>query len=216
MIDLLDKLLNLIFPTVCVVCDTTGPDICTACLMDFTEPKPQNYGWTTSLWNYRDPQVATLLRYLKNNPNYRAAKIIAVPMIKKLQIEVSRNSEFAQIHNAIIIPVPIGRARWIERGYNQSVLLAHPIAKMIHRELHENILIKSKQTKKQGTAKSKQERLENIIGSFAVTETAADYVRGRDIIIVDDITTTGATLFEARKTLLAAGARRVVAITIAN
>lgn len=210
----LEKILTILFPTQCIICENEGSDLCENCVMSFGIHKPQNYDWTISLWNYRDPNVEKLMRYIKNNPNERIAKILAHELVKKIISERIKTAPFTDIRNAVIIPIPIGRARYRSRGYNQSLLLARPLAKTLKRKLFTGILIKAKQTKKQGTTKSRSERLENLKHSFSVK--FHEKVRHRDVVIVDDITTTGSTLSEARKTLLAAGARSVVAVTIAN
>lgn len=218
MMKILETILSFLFPTSCIVCNTEGSDICTKCLASFENPKPTNYDWIMSLWNYHDPNVEKLMRHIKNIPNRRIATILANEVVVKVERELApgerENLELSKIKNAVIIPIPIGRARFRSRGYNQSLLLARPLAHLLHRTILENTLIKTKHTKKQGTTKNKSERIHNIEGSFEVLN--REKIKNRDIILVDDITTTGITLFEARKILLAAGARNVVAITIAN
>jgi ComF family protein len=201
---LLNTFLNFLFPTKCIVCNTEGPDICTKCLASFEGPKPTNYDWITSLWNYRDPNVEHVMRHIKNVPNKRVAKILS-PLLRQGYVG---HGKF------IIVPIPIGRARMRERGYNQSLLLARPLATLTHQKLLTNILIKSKQTKKQGTAKNKQERILNIAGSFQVKNPRL--IKNKTVLLVDDITTTSTTLYEARKLLLESGAHDVIAVTVAN
>ena len=208
-------MLGYLFPTHCLVCTTEGKDLCARCMASLGDPKPSNHDWIISLWNYRDPHVETIMRHVKNNPNRRIATLIAPVMCAKLR-EAARDpaTPFSAITRAIIVPIPIGRARYRSRGYNQSLLLARPLAKQLRRTIATNVLVKSRTTKKQGTTKNRAERLANLKNSFVVNHPRA--IRGRDIIIVDDITTTGSTLVEARETLLRAGARHVVAITVAN
>ena len=211
---LLEKILNILFPLRCIICGTQGPDICAKCLSSFEPPKISNYDWIISLWNYRDPNVERLMRHIKNIPNQRIAKILAAEIMARLR--QYKGPALSGISNAIVVPIPIGRARLRSRGYNQSLLLARPLAKLLRRTIFANILIKSKQTKKQGTTKSRSERLENIAGSFSVPNNQYRKINNRDIVIIDDITTTGSTLVEVRKVLLAHGAKNVLAITIAN
>jgi ComF family protein len=173
-------------------------------LARFEGPKPSNYDWIFSLWNYRDPNVERVMRHIKNVPNKRVAKILS-PLLRQ---------GYAGQGNFVIVPIPIGRARFRTRGYNQSLLLARPLATLTHQKLRVDVLLKTKQTKKQGTRKNKQERMENIAGSFHIRNTRL--IKNKTVLLVDDITTTGTTLYEARNVLLASGARDVVAITIAN
>ena len=164
------------------------------------------------MWNYRDPNVERVMRHIKNFPNKRVARILSHKMATPLRSSQARS--YAGHRKIVIIPIPIGRARFRTRGYNQSLLLARPLAKITYQKLLTNILIKSKQTKKQGTAKNKTERVHNIAGSFKVQH--ARLIKNKTILLVDDITTTGTTLYEARKILLESGARDVIAVTVAN
>ncbi len=206
----LNKLLDILFPTECIVCKTPGPDLCASCISDFGWPKPcrKKDRWRTSLWNYRDTNVERLIRSIKNHPNDRIAKIIAKLFSERI---LNRPSDFT---SWIIIPIPVSQKRFRERGYNQSELLARPIAEQFTFPVITRLLVKSQHTKKQGTSSSREERAQNVTGSFAVRNELI--IKDKNIILVDDVTTTGSTLSEARKTLLAAGARRVIAWTIAN
>ena len=119
------------------------------------------------------------------------------------------NAEF------LLIPIPITEEKRIERGYNQSEY----IAKNILENDVGHIMIyapqwfsKIKNTPKQSTIQTREERLSNLTNSFE----AKLGVRGKYIILIDDVVTTGSTLFEARKTLLSAGAKDILAFTIAH
>jgi len=214
--NILASTLDILFPTQCVLCNNQGPDICKNCLSHFGPPKTSNHEWIFSAWDYHDKKTEKIMRLIKNTPNHRIAKICSDVLVRTIIKNPTAQGIVSGLSNPIIIPIPIGRARWRTRGYNQSSLLAHPIAKNFNYKTLSSILIKSRNTKKQGTTKSRTERLENIQDSFTVPKNKEHLIASRDIIIVDDITTTGSTLLEARKTLLAAKARRVIALTIAN
>ncbi len=77
-----------------------------------------------------------------------------------------------------------------------------------------DVLIKPKETEHQARIENRKERLRNIIGSFAVKNT--ENIKNKNIILIDDITTTGATLNEAKKTLKKAGAKKIIAFTAAH
>ena len=85
-------------------------------------------------------------------------------------------------------------------------------------KLEKDFLIKPKETEHQARIENRKERLKNIQGSFAVKNTANNInsIKNKNIILIDDITTTGATLAEARKVLKQAGARKVIAFTVAH
>jgi hypothetical protein len=61
-------MLDFLFPPECIICKAAGSDLCPSCLSGLEPAKPQNFEWITSLWNYRDPQVETLMRSLINDP----------------------------------------------------------------------------------------------------------------------------------------------------
>jgi predicted amidophosphoribosyltransferase len=81
-------------------------------------------------------------------------------------------------------------------------------------KLEKSALIKPQDTEHQARIENRRERMKNIIGSFKVLDTNS--VIGSNIILIDDILTTGATLSEAKKTLKQAGARKVIAFTVAH
>lgn len=205
---LLNKLLDLLFPLECLCCGKEGFDLCATCLENLKPAKKQNFPWIISLGNYHDEAMKNILWHIKKQPNRRAASVIAQAFSDMILNRPTDPSLW------IFIPIPINKTRFRERGYNQSELLAKPLGKLFGFPVSIKTLIKIKRTKKQGTSKSKEERLQNIAGSFAVKNNT--HIVGKNVILVDDVATTGSTLSEARKTLLAAGAKRVMAWTVAN
>jgi ComF family protein len=199
---------NFIFPIECLGCEAPGRDICSGCLDSLLPPKQSNYPWIVSLGNYHDPIIKKIMWHIKNQPNHRASLIIAEAFARMIMNRpIDPNSW-------ILVPIPITKKRFRERGYNQSLLLAQPLAYLFNLKKSSRILIKIKHTKKQGTSKSRAERMENINGSFSVPY--PQLIVNKNIILIDDITTTGSTLIEARELLLASGASRVMAWTVAN
>ena len=81
-------------------------------------------------------------------------------------------------------------------------------------ELTTDILIKTKETESQTKSKNRAERIKNLEGCFDVKN--PEQIKNRNIVLLDDVTTTGATLTEARRALLARGARKVIAIVFAH
>jgi predicted amidophosphoribosyltransferase len=86
--------------------------------------------------------------------------------------------------------------------------------KEISFRLESNILSKPRETEHQAHIENRTERLKNIIGSFGVKNISI--IKNRNIILIDDITTTGATLAEAKKTLKQSGAKKIIAFTVAH
>ena len=111
-----------------------------------------------------------------------------------------------------IIPVPLHPEKLAARGYNQAELMAAPLATALRRPLYTGVLQRVKPTVSQSKL-SRRERKENTRDAFAVVDCPA--VAGKEVLLVDDIRTTGYTLSAAARALLIAGARRVKALTMA-
>lgn len=108
-----------------------------------------------------------------------------------------------------LVPVPIHKSRMKSRGFNQSFLLAEGLGKLIDVPCAE-LIIRTVKTKSQ-TALRRYERLENIKSAFKCPDVKA--VKGKAIILIDDVCTTSATLEECSRVLKEAGAREVLALT---
>ena len=109
-----------------------------------------------------------------------------------------------------MIGVPMHRDDFLTRGYNQAVLLAKTVAEDIEAPLLNKVLIKKIRNKPQHTL-SFLERRRNIRGIFSVTR--PELIRGKTVLLCDDVTTSGCTLNECAATLLEAGARAVYCVT---
>ncbi|MCK9557962.1 MAG: ComF family protein [Candidatus Cloacimonetes bacterium] len=108
-----------------------------------------------------------------------------------------------------LVPVPLHRVRKRERGYNQSELIASKLAHKMGKS-YLNCISRTRYTKSQTTLERK-ERLKNLAGAFRVKNPAM--VKGKRLILVDDVYTTGSTLSEASRALYAAGAAKVACYT---
>ncbi len=112
----------------------------------------------------------------------------------------------------IIVPVPLHQSRRKQRGYNQSDAIATGVAHSTAGRIAGEALVRTHKTADQ-TKLSPKERIANVRGAFAVRQTAA--IAGQQVILVDDVSTTGATLEECTRTLFAGGAESVMAVVIA-
>jgi ComF family protein len=111
-----------------------------------------------------------------------------------------------------IIPVPLHSVRKRGRGFNQSEILAQELSKVTHIPVLKKILKRTRNTKDQ-TKLTPEERIENVKGAFALRD--PDIIEGKRIILVDDVMTTGATLWECATVLREAGAETIMGATIA-
>jgi ComF family protein len=213
----LNTILDVVFPTKCVFCGKTGTDLCPSCLSDSPPAERESARWIFPIYDYRHPVIKKALWLLKYSGKKRLARIFAEVLHGKILEELSDLSVMENFNNAILIPIPLSAQRRRERGYNQAELICQELIKLDKENnfhLENNILIKPKNTEHQARIKDRGLRLKNISGSFAVKN--AELVKNRNIILVDDITTTGATLAEAKKILKQAGARKVIAFTVAH
>lgn len=109
----------------------------------------------------------------------------------------------------VVVPVPLHRWRLWRRGYNQAAVLAREIARSLGGTLAVDALIRRKPTASLGGL-GRRARLRELSGAIALSANGADVVRGHNVILVDDVLTSGATSGACVGVLLRAGAAKVV------
>jgi ComF family protein len=215
-----ENLLSVIFPINCLWCGEAGSYFCITCLSETPSALRESDEWIFPVFDYRHPPLKKALWLLKYKGKKNIAKIFAEILHSKILEELSDLAVMENFHDAILIPIPLSRKRYRERGYNQTELICKEMAKLdnnLHFKLEKDILIKPKDTEHQARIENKSERLKNILGSFSIkNKQNADLVKNRNIILLDDILTTGATLREAKKVLKQAGTRKIIAFTVAH
>ncbi len=164
-----------------------------------------NLPFISSLFTYKDPLVSELIASIKNKKDRHAFRCAGFALYKK----ISEN-----LGHFILIPIPLSKRRARERGYNQCEMLIDEVLKLDTEKRFEkrtDILLRAKHTSEQ-KLKNREERLAGTEKIFKVVgvETASP------VIIIDDVTTTGSTLKEARDALLQAGFTDVQALTVAH
>jgi len=113
---------------------------------------------------------------------------------------------------AALIPVPLASARKRQRGYNQSALIARELGVLWRVSVWEDVIARTRETSSQ-TRLTPEQRLDNVAGSFVVKREHRDDLRGRHVILVDDVVTTAATLNTCAKALYEAGVRIISYVT---
>ncbi|NSW83223.1 MAG: ComF family protein [Syntrophothermus sp.] len=113
----------------------------------------------------------------------------------------------------LVIPVPISQPNLMKRGFNQSEVLARNVAKALGLKMLPDVLVRVRETPSQREL-TKEERQQNLKGAFDVRD--CEKIRGKNILLVDDVYTTGSTAKECATVLLDAGANRVSVITWAS
>lgn len=228
--------LDLILPEFCSGCQKEGGILCESCLkklrQTFIYPKCFYCGARSpagkrapagrtclscqkntciyaffSSFPYSNPIVKILIQKLKYKRAFRIAAIFGEELSEyflKMSPKIPANS--------LIIPIPLHKNKYRERGFNQSELIAEFLSKKI-KITNLAALKKIKSTPDQ-TELSGAERKKNIKGVFLVIR--PEQIKGKNIMLVDDVKTTGSTLEEAAKVLKKAGAKRIWALTIAS
>lgn len=114
-----------------------------------------------------------------------------------------------------VAPTPLHPSRLLARRFNQAAEIARPLARWAGRDYLADALVRTRPTDSQG-GKSARGRRQNVRAAFAVTEAGARRVRGRRILLIDDVLTTGATAEACAAALLKAGARAVDLAVVAR
>lgn len=115
----------------------------------------------------------------------------------------------------LVVPIPLHWRRLWSRGFNQSAVLAQALATRLELPYDPLCIKRVRATPSQGGL-SAEERRQNMRGAFSMCESRCDTVKGKKVLLVDDVYTTGATLSSCAKTLQKAGADSVCALTIAR
>jgi ComF family protein len=216
-------LLDIIFPRRCILCGKEGASFCAGCRSKMPHDTTPVMRHIVSLWRYDNETVRRALWELKYRGKQTLARDMAESLYDKILETLAENELYrnpaGNAENActyLVVPIPIHKKREKERGYNQSELLAEELARLDPSLfiLEKNALLKIKATPSQVSVKDRDKRLKNIRGSFGIKNEKS--VEGKNVLVVDDITTTGATLEEARIALLKAGAKSVLCATVAH
>lgn len=216
---MLKFLLNFIFPSNCIICKKADFDICRECLFSCPLNEKENIDWIYSIFDFKDPVVKKSIWLLKYKNKKYFAEFFGEILYEKIIEELSDLEIFENFKNPILIPVPLSKEKRKERGFNQTELLCENILKHATENNKnfsylKNIIQKNKNTKNQARIKNKRERIENIKNAFTLKN--PEQIKKQNIIIIDDVTTTGATLKEIKKILKQNGARKVIAFTVAH
>lgn len=169
-----------------------------------------------SCFSYRDPLIRQAIWELKYRGNKKVATLLATILHDELLAFLEEYAPLTNFEGPLLIPIPLSKKRERERGFNQCRLLVDEIMRL---DGGANFtlslaLTKIKDTASQTKAENRESRMKNLKNCFAVKDPML--VARRNIILIDDVATTGATLEEARRTLRGAGARKVIAFTVAH
>lgn len=184
-------------PTGCPQCAQANSDgaLCGQCLHS-----PPAFARSIALFAYAFP-VDQLLHALK----YRHRLLLAPWLGKQLA------ERCAGLRPDAIVPLPLHPAKLAERGFNQALEIARPLAAALQAPLRSDWCLRTRATPAQADL-ALRERAANVRNAFA----CAQNLEGQHIVLVDDVMTTGATLHECAKALIRQGAREVSAVVVAR
>lgn len=196
------KKLPFITGNTCPICGCqidAGIDMCDEC-----KSGAHYFYKNVSVFRYTSEFIDVIHRFKYNKGRY-LAKPFAEFMAKRIEEE--------DFPVDFIIPIPLHPEKEEERGYNQSLLLARYIGRILNIPVLDNALVRDIYTVSQ-TKLKKEKRRENVCGAFSVKNRLA--IDSKIILLIDDILTTGSTMDECSRVLLDNGARRVYSATLAT
>lgn len=218
-------LLGFVYPTVCVACEkqitSTESAICVDCLWNLPRHNPEINPLENKFWG--KIEVKHVDAYLKFNKRGMVQNILHALKYKNnpelgrflgrtYGLELLKNEKITAID--LIIPIPLHQKRQKQRGYNQSEMFAEGLSEAMNIPMGNNILKRGKNTTTQTKTGGRFLRYKNLEDAFLLSIDNKEII-GKNILLVDDVLTTGATLENAGKVLLDAGINGLFIATIA-
>lgn len=213
---ILEVILGIIFPKRCAGCGSYGALICDECLVSIPRADVSIHPFITTLFDYQNKTIQNAIWRFKYKNARGFAKYFGEQLYQEIIGDLGDGLHISKNKTFLLVPIPLHKKRMHDRGYNQSELIAREILKEDNSHIFDlapKALVRVRETKSQARSDKRASRLENLRGAF---QADSSIVRGKDIILIDDVTTTGATLSEARKALRKAGARSVHAYAVAH
>ncbi len=219
--------LDILFPQYCVGCGKEGSFICDSCfrlqpsIMPPVCPlcgRPQSsgvlcpgcVGWQAEIDGIRSPfRFEGVIQQAIYHLKYRNLRAIATVLAGFLFNYLKSNP----VPGDVLAPAPLHKSRIRERGYNQSGLLVRKLGKLYGLPVIENSLVRHEKSPPQARSANVSERKQNVSGVFSVRD---ERLCGKKVIVVDDVSTSGATLDACAAVLKESGAESVWGLTLAR
>jgi ComF family protein len=220
--NLIDFGLDALFPPLCLNCsaylekDEKENLLCSDCLASivvrrFAEPRP---GFVLgSATDYRHPAVRKLIHRFKYDGCLAAGRPLA-GLLRQYILRSGLNERISE--DTILIPIPLHPKKMRERGFNQTEEIGRELNRFLPFKLENRILQRRKYTRPQASLKNETERKKNMAGAFRLNPKESARLNGRDIVILDDVYTSGETIKEAIRTLRQARVKRIIVLVVAK
>ncbi len=221
------KLVDLFFPARCIGCGKWGVFLCSECVRGLPRilppvclkcgrPEPSGtlcptcWSWKSQIDGIRSVfKFDGLMRQAVHQLKYYHLKAISVEMGKFL----SEYMETSPLPCELLVPVPLHARRLKQRGYNQSELIAKELSRKINLPVVADNLVRIKDSIPQARTSVVGERIKNVAEAFKCRNSS---LKGKAILLIDDVCTSGATLESCAQALKSSGVRSVWGLTLAR
>ncbi len=221
------RIVDFLFPRWCVGCGKEGEFICPSCRRSLPrvmpplcprcgKPRPSGtlyptcVSWQAQIDGIRSPfRFDGVMRQAIHQLKYRNLRALAEPLAKLLNDYLSINP----VPGEVLVPVPLHQKRLRERGYNQSSLLAKELGKLTNLPVVDDCLIRQRHAPPQARSSTVEERRRNVAGAFVCRD---HRLQDKQVLLIDDVATSGATLDAGAAALKAAGVTSVWGLVLAR
>jgi ComF family protein len=214
--ELKNFLLDIVFPRFCLVCQKEGTYLCQDCrsTLEILSSHKKYYGKNISdlyfALPYQNFLIRNLIKKFKYEPFVKElGKALSSLIIDHLNL-LDNKPDFL---NFLLIPVPLEKRKLKWRGFNQAEEIGKELAAFLKTPLIPDVLIKTKETPAQ-VELSDEERKENVKNAFLCKN--PEKIKGKKILLVDDVFTTGSTMEECARILKEAGAEKIIGVAVAR
>lgn len=228
--------LNVVLPPRCAVCGVTIEDegaLCAGCWSSIRFLAPPECACCGYPFEYVVPERTFCAACTRRQPEFdRARAVFAYEESSRGLILAFKHAD--RTHDApafgrwlaraghellldadLIVPVPLHRWRLFRRRYNQAALLAQSLGRISENQVVVDLLVRHRHTRTQGRM-SRTARIRNVRGAFSVRDKWQESLRGRRVLLVDDVLTTGATAEACARALKRAGAVAVDVLALSR
>ncbi len=204
---MLQRIITFLFPSLCLRCNSEGGLLCVECQKDLPVIPFQVSLHSWALLHYHEKPSQQLIFALKFGGKKELSRTFAQLLRKCIGHISSQNT------NIVIVPVPSSTKEKNARGYDHIALIARELSEITAIPFVD-ALQKTRDTKRQVEMLNRKERLLNLRQAFSFSPDAD--IAGKIVVVIDELTTTGATFEEARRTLLQGNPKEILGLALCH